>query len=108
LNVIRAFVPQVDFSEDVKRQFYKDLEDIIKRVTNHKKIFIGGYFNDHVGITRGGNRTGRAGSGSGRVGLGQFDSVRLSSHGSGWISGFLMSGHFRFRVVSGRVGYQVT
>jgi hypothetical protein len=57
------------------------------------------------------------------VGLGQFDSVRLLSHGSsrvgsgiglfsvgsyqvesGWLSGHLASSYFGFRVVSGRVG----
>jgi hypothetical protein len=45
---------------------------------------------------------------SGRVGLGQFDSVRLSDHGAGlirlgWVSGLLVSGRFGFWVVSGRV-----
>jgi hypothetical protein len=44
-----------------------------------------------------------------RVELGQFDSVRLLGHessriGSGRVSGLLVSGRFRFWVVSGRVG----
>jgi hypothetical protein len=53
-----------------------------------------------------GNRAGWAGSG---FGLGQFDSVRLSGHGSsrvrsGQVPGLLVSGRFRFRDLSGRVG----
>jgi hypothetical protein len=45
-----------------------------------------------------------------RVGLGQFDLIRLlSGHESGRVrlgrvSDLLVSGHFRFRVVSGHVG----
>jgi hypothetical protein len=47
----------------------------------------------------------RAGLGSDRVGSGQFDSVRLSGHGSSRVeSGLLVSDYFRFRVVSGRIG----
>jgi hypothetical protein len=52
---------------------------------------------------------GWAGSGSGRVGLGQFDSIRLSGYESsrvesGRVSGLLVSDRFRFQVVSGRLG----
>jgi hypothetical protein len=44
-----------------------------------------------------------------QIGLGQFDSVRLSGHGSsrvglGQVSDLLVSDRFRFQVVSGRVG----
>jgi hypothetical protein len=45
----------------------------------------------------------------GRVGLHKFDTVRLLGHGSDRVgldrvSGLLMSGRFRFRVVSGQAG----
>jgi hypothetical protein len=39
-----------------------------------------------------------------RVESGQFDSVRLLDHGSDRVGSGRVSGHFMFRVVSGRVG----
>jgi hypothetical protein len=56
LNVISAYAPQVGLSDDVKRQFWKDLEDMIRRVSNSEKLLIGGDLNGHIGIVRGGLR----------------------------------------------------
>jgi hypothetical protein len=53
LNVISAYAPQVGLSEAVKRQFWEDLEDMVRGVPSSEKLFIGGDFNDHVGTTRG-------------------------------------------------------
>jgi hypothetical protein len=61
-------------------------------------------------IIRGGNRAGL--TGSGRIKLGQFDSVRFSGHGSGRVGlgiGSFSVGSFRVsdRIRSGRVSYRV-
>jgi hypothetical protein len=56
LNVISSYAPQVGFSDDVNRQFWEDLEDIVRGVSNSEKKFIGEYLNDHVGTVRGGLR----------------------------------------------------
>jgi hypothetical protein len=41
-------------SDDVKRRFREDLEDMVRGVSNSEKLFIGGDFNDHVGTAKGG------------------------------------------------------
>jgi hypothetical protein len=54
LNVINAYAPQVGLSDDVKRRFWEDLEDMVRGVSSSEKLFIGGDLNAHVGIVRGG------------------------------------------------------
>jgi hypothetical protein len=54
LNIINAYAPQVDLSDDVKRRFWKDLEDMIRGVSSSEKLFIRGDLNGHVGTARGG------------------------------------------------------
>jgi hypothetical protein len=54
LNIISAYAPQVGLSDDVKRRFWKDLEDMVRGVLSNEKFFIGGDLNGHVGIARGG------------------------------------------------------
>jgi exonuclease III len=56
LNVINAYAPQVGLSDDVKRRFWKDLEDMVREVPSSEKLFIGGDLNGHVGTVRGGLR----------------------------------------------------
>jgi hypothetical protein len=41
-------------SDDVKRRFWENLEDMVRGVSGSEKLFIGGDLNDHVGIARGG------------------------------------------------------
>jgi hypothetical protein len=53
LNVISEYAPQIGLSDDVKRRFWEDLEDMI-RVSSSEKLFIGGDLNGHVGTVRGG------------------------------------------------------
>jgi hypothetical protein len=43
-------------SDDVKRRFWEDLEDMVRGVPSSEKLFIGGYLNGHVGTVRGGLR----------------------------------------------------
>jgi exonuclease III len=53
LNVISAYAPQVGLSDDVKRWFWEDLENMVRGVPSSKKLFIGGDLNGHVGTIRG-------------------------------------------------------
>jgi hypothetical protein len=54
LNVISAYAPQVGLSDDVKRRFWEDLEDMVRGVPSSEKLFIGGDLNGHVGTVTGG------------------------------------------------------
>ena len=45
LNVINAYAPQVGLDESVKRQFWKDLDGLIRAVPTSEKLFIGGDLN---------------------------------------------------------------
>jgi hypothetical protein len=54
LNVISAYTPQASLSDDVKRRFWEDLEDIIRGVPSSEKLLIRGELNGHVSTVRGG------------------------------------------------------
>jgi exonuclease III len=56
LNVISAYAPQVGLSDDVKRRFWEDLEDMIRGVPSSENFFIRCDLNGHVGTVRGGLR----------------------------------------------------
>ena len=51
LNVISAYAPQVGLDESAKRQFWEDLDGLIRAVPSSEKLFIGGDVNGHVGTT---------------------------------------------------------
>jgi hypothetical protein len=53
LNVISVYAPQVGLSDDVKRRFWKDLEDMVRGVSSSEKLFIKGDLNGNVGTSRG-------------------------------------------------------
>ena len=54
LNVISAYAPQVGLDESAKRQFWEDLDGLIRAVPSSEKLFIGGDLNGHVGATSAG------------------------------------------------------
>ncbi|XP_078172001.1 uncharacterized protein LOC144566019 [Carex rostrata] len=54
LNVISAYAPQVGLSEATKKEFWEDLDGMVRGVPSSEKLFIGGDFNGHVGTTSGG------------------------------------------------------
>ena len=54
LNVISAYAPQVGLDESAKRQFWKDLDGLIRAVPSSEKLLIGGDLNGHVGTTSAG------------------------------------------------------
>ena len=53
LNVISVYAPQVGLDKSAKRQFWEDLDGLIRAVSSSEKIFIGD-LNRHVGITSAG------------------------------------------------------
>jgi hypothetical protein len=54
LNVISVYATQVGLSDDVKRRFWEDLEDMVRGVSSGEIFFIGRDLNGHVGTVRGG------------------------------------------------------
>ena len=54
LNVISVYTSQVGLDESTKRQFWEDLDGLIRAVPSSEKLFIGGDFNGHVGTTSAG------------------------------------------------------
>jgi exonuclease III len=40
LNIISAYAPQVGLSDDVKRRFWEDLENMVRKVPSSEKFFI--------------------------------------------------------------------
>ncbi|XP_070040930.1 uncharacterized protein [Nicotiana tomentosiformis] len=54
LNVISACAPHVGLDEEVKRRFWEGLDEIVRQVPPTEKLFIGGDFNGHTGLTTGG------------------------------------------------------
>ena len=46
--------PQVGHDESSKRQFWKNLDGLIRAVPSSEKLFIGGDLNGHVGTTSAG------------------------------------------------------
>jgi hypothetical protein len=53
LNVISAYVPQVGLDESAKRQFWEDLDGLVRAIPSSEKLFIGD-LNGHVGTTSAG------------------------------------------------------
>jgi hypothetical protein len=66
LNVISVYAPQVGLSDDVKRRFWEDLEDMVREVPSSEKLFIGDDLNGHVGTVRGGFESVHGGFGYGK------------------------------------------
>jgi exonuclease III len=56
LNVISVYALQVGLSDDVKRRFWEDLEDMVRGVPGSEKLFIGCDLNGHVAQLEGGLR----------------------------------------------------
>ncbi|XP_070008750.1 uncharacterized protein [Nicotiana sylvestris] len=54
LNVVSAYAPQVGLDEEIKRRFWEGLDDIFRSIPPSERLFIGGYFNGHIGSSAGG------------------------------------------------------
>ncbi|XP_019266660.1 PREDICTED: craniofacial development protein 2-like [Nicotiana attenuata] len=49
-----AYAPQVSPDEEAKRRFWEKLDEVVRGIPYTEKLFIGGYFNSHIGATSGG------------------------------------------------------
>ncbi|XP_021747807.1 craniofacial development protein 2-like [Chenopodium quinoa] len=65
VNVISVYAPQVGLDEEDKRQFWKDLDEVVQGVHHTKKLYIGGDLNGHVGAIRDGYESVHGGFGYG-------------------------------------------
>ena len=54
MDVISAYAPQVGLDESAKRQFWEDLDGLVRAIPSSEKLFIGGDLNGHVGTTSAG------------------------------------------------------
>ncbi|XP_019229619.1 PREDICTED: craniofacial development protein 2-like [Nicotiana attenuata] len=52
--VISAYAPQVGLDQEVKKQFWEDLDEMVRSIPHIEKLFIGGDFNGHIGASAGG------------------------------------------------------
>ena len=64
-NVISAYAPQVGHDESTKRQFWDDLDSLVRAVPTSEKLFIGGDLNNHVGLSNAGYEVAHGGFGYG-------------------------------------------
>nr|XP_009795970.1 PREDICTED: craniofacial development protein 2-like [Nicotiana sylvestris] len=51
VNVIRAYAPQVGLDQEVKKQFWKDLDEMVRSIPHTEKLFISRDFNGHIGAS---------------------------------------------------------
>jgi hypothetical protein len=51
-NVISAYASQIGLNENIKRQFWEQLDNLVSGVPISEKLFIGDDLNRHVGSTR--------------------------------------------------------
>ena len=49
VSIISAYGPQVALDEQVKREFWDNLGDLIDTIPTDEKVFIGDDFNGHIG-----------------------------------------------------------
>ena len=54
LNIISAYAPQGALDENVKKLFWKLLDEVLQQIPTHEDIFLGGDLNIHVGVERDG------------------------------------------------------
>ncbi|XP_019246266.1 PREDICTED: craniofacial development protein 2-like [Nicotiana attenuata] len=48
-----CYAPQTGLDEEVKRSFWEALDEVVRGIPPMEKLFIGGYFNGHIGSSAG-------------------------------------------------------
>ncbi|XP_019255079.1 PREDICTED: craniofacial development protein 2-like [Nicotiana attenuata] len=48
---LSAYAPQVGLVQEVKKQFWEDLDEMVRSIPHTEKLFIGGDFNGHIGAS---------------------------------------------------------
>ncbi|XP_019251129.1 PREDICTED: craniofacial development protein 2-like [Nicotiana attenuata] len=51
VNVISAYDSEVGLDQEVKKQFWEDLDEMVRSIPHTDKLFIGGDFNSHIGAS---------------------------------------------------------
>ncbi|XP_075095372.1 uncharacterized protein LOC142173656 [Nicotiana tabacum] len=51
VNVINAYASKVGLDQEVKKQFWEDLDEILRSIPHTEKLFIGGDFNGDIGAS---------------------------------------------------------
>ncbi|CAO2841463.1 unnamed protein product [Amaranthus hypochondriacus] len=49
MSIISAYSPQVGLDEEIRREFWDQLGDLLDTILADEKVFIGGNFNGHIG-----------------------------------------------------------
>jgi len=49
LNVVCICAPQVGLTDETKREFWDELEEVIQSIPQIERLFVGGDFNGHIG-----------------------------------------------------------
>jgi len=49
ISVICAYAPQAGLSNEIKRDFWDELEEVIQSIPQTERLFLGGDFNGHIG-----------------------------------------------------------
>ena len=49
LNVVSVYAPQGGLSEEIKRLFWEDLDEVVQGISHNEGLLIGGDFNGHIG-----------------------------------------------------------
>ncbi|XP_047253765.1 uncharacterized protein LOC124887886 [Capsicum annuum] len=54
INVISAYAPQIGLDEEERKEFWEVLDEVVRSIPSTEKLFLGGYFNGHIGsLSRG-------------------------------------------------------
>ena len=49
ISIVSAYGPRVRSDEQVKREFWDNLGDLMRTTSEDEKVFLGGDFNGHIG-----------------------------------------------------------
>lgn len=49
--VISAYASQAGLDEEIKRRFQEEVDEVVRHIPSTEKLFIGGAFNGHIGIS---------------------------------------------------------
>ena len=63
--MVSVHAPQIGLPDDIKKQFWENLDMVIQDVPRSEKLFVGGDFNGHIGVEADGYDTAHGGFGYG-------------------------------------------
>ena len=48
LSVVSVYAPQIGLSEEIKRLFWEELDEVVQSIPQNEDLLIGGDFNGHI------------------------------------------------------------